>query len=172
MHCTQQNITTNFYYLKEKSSFSNKELYGAKKLLEKQKEKIQILENQLKMAFDDNSKIKEDFNNKIYQKEEEIKQLKLKIENISPKEVIPIKDMVCVHFTSVDQTVNFAIPCSKKDIFAKIEEQLYQEYQNLRDKNNYFLVDGKKVLRFKTIEENKISSGKPVTLINNENEEE
>lgn len=159
-----------FYYLQEKNnSPSNKELDEAKQLIEMQNEKIQYLENQLQISYDDNSKIKETLYDKIFEKEEEIKQLKLKLENMNKKEVIPVEDMVCVYFSSLDQTVNFAIPCSKKDIFAKVEEKLYQEFSNLRDTNNYFLFDGKQILRFKTIEENKISSGKPVSLIKNDN---
>ena len=36
--------------------------------------------------------------------------------------------------------------------------------------NNYFIVDGKQVLRFKTIDENNIGEGKPVQMVVIENE--
>ena len=161
-----------FHVLPENNFFNNKELDRAKKIIDEQNKKIESLQKHLKIAYNFNSKIKKDFNKKIYQKEEEIKQLKLQIENISKKELIKENDLVSIHFTSLDQRVFFSIPCSKKDIFAKVEERLYQEYPKLREKNNYFLFDGKQILKFKTIEENKISSGQNVTLINNEDEEE
>ena len=47
---------------------------------------------------------------------------------MTKKEVIPVEDMVCVYFSSSDQTVKFAIPYSKKDIFDKVEENLYKNF--------------------------------------------
>ena len=160
-----------FHVLPENNFFNNKELDRAKNIIDEQSEKIEYLQKQLKIVNDYNSKIEKDFNGKIKQKEKEIKRLKLQIENITKKELINANDLVSVHFTSLDQRVYFSIPCSKKDIFANVEERLYQEYPILRERNNYFLFEGKQILRFKTIEENKISSGKNVILINNEDQE-
>ena len=53
----------------------------------------------------------------------------------------------------------------KKNTFAEIEEKLYKQYPQYRETNNTFLANGKPVLRFKTIDENKIGNGLPVTLI-------
>ena len=50
-------------------------------------------------------------------------------------------------------------------MFAEIEEKLYQEYPQYRETNNYFVVNGTQILRFKTVEENKISNNMPVMLI-------
>ena len=47
----------------------------------------------------------------------------------------------------------------------KEEEKLYKEYPEYRETNNRFLANGSEVLRFKTINENKIGSGKPIMLI-------
>ena len=70
-----------------------------------------------------------------------------------------------VNFISSDQNVHFSIPCLKTNTFAEIEEKLYKEYPQYRETNNNFLANGMQVLRFKTIAENKIGSGYPVTLI-------
>ena len=64
----------------------------------------------------------------------------------------------------MDQKINFPIPCIKTDIFAQIEEKLYKEYPEYRETNNYFLYNGKQILRFKSIEDNKIGNGFPVIL--------
>ena len=71
----------------------------------------------------------------------------------------------CVTFISSDQKIVYAIPCSGDDIFAEIEEILYKEYPEYRETNNTFLANGKEVLRFKSISDNNIGTGKPIMLI-------
>jgi len=71
---------------------------------------------------------------------------------------------MCVFFTSTDQKVNRAIPCIDSDLFAEVEEKLYKEYPEYRETNNCFLANGKQILRFKTIGDNKIGNGVPIIL--------
>ena len=78
---------------------------------------------------------------------------------------ININDMVCINFISSEQKIHFAVACIKSNIFAEIEEKLYKQYPAFRETNNTFLVNGTIVLRFKTIAENKIGNGFPVTLM-------
>ena len=109
------------------------------------------------------------YKNIIKQKEEELNKLKSQLKNISkPKESNPKiyqKEMVCVNFLSEDQNIHFALPCSKNNIFAEVEEKLYQQYPEYRNTNNNFIANGAQILRFKTIAENKIGSGFPVILV-------
>ena len=70
-----------------------------------------------------------------------------------------------VNFISSDQNIHYAVSCLKNNTFAEIEEKLYRQYPQYRETNNNFIANGKLVLRFKTIAENKIGSGLPVTLI-------
>ena len=53
----------------------------------------------------------------------------------------------------------------KSNTFAEIEEKLYKQYPQYRETNNNFISNDKQILRFKTIDENKIGNGLPVTLI-------
>ena len=71
----------------------------------------------------------------------------------------------CVNFNLSDQSIFFAIPCSGDSTFAEIEELLYQEYPEYRETNNMFLSNGNEILRFKTINDNKIGTGKPIMLV-------
>ena len=71
----------------------------------------------------------------------------------------------CVTFISSDQKITYGIPCSGDNIFAEIEEILYREYPEYRETNNTFLANGKEILRFKTIDDNKIGTGRPIMLI-------
>ena len=70
-----------------------------------------------------------------------------------------------VNFISMDQKVHYCVPCIDTDIFAEIEEKLYKQFPEYRETNNYFISQGKQVLRFKTIAQNKIGNGLPVTLV-------
>ena len=73
-------------------------------------------------------------------------------------------DIIVVNFNSMDGNINYGIAAEKKDLFAEIEEKLYQQYPQYRETNNNFIANGAQILRFKTIEQNKIQNGIPVTL--------
>ena len=79
-----------------------------------------------------------------------------------------MNDIISVKFISTDQKINYSISCLKTDIFAEIEEKLYQEYPEFRKTINTFLVNGGPVLRFQKMDENKIKNGDIIQLIKNE----
>ena len=72
--------------------------------------------------------------------------------------------MKCVNFITSDQSLFYAIPCNGNSTFAEVKEKLYKEFPVFRETNNTFLSNGTEILRFKTINENKISKGFPVIL--------
>ena len=72
--------------------------------------------------------------------------------------------MIALNFKSMDQKINYAIPCLLKDLFVDVEKKLYEQFPKYRETNNCFLVNGKSILRFKTIEENKLESGIPIII--------
>ena len=143
------------------------ELNKANKIIEQQKLIINDLQNKL----NNNTNNINNYQNIIIQKDNEINNLKLQLNNLLQSNNnlsnnnINIKDMMCVNFISSDQNVHYAVPCAKNNTFAEIEEKLYQIYPQYRETNNNFLANGNQVLRFKTIAENKIGNGLPVTLI-------
>ena len=53
-----------------------------------------------------------------------------------------LNEIVVINFKSTDGNVQYAVACSKKNIFAEIEEKLYQQYPEYRDTNNTFLANG------------------------------
>ena len=110
-----------------------------------------------------------DLQNIINQKNLELNDLRAKIINNNPNPIAQNKfyfnEMMCVNFISMDQNVHYAVPCIKTNTFAEVEEKLYQQYPRYRETNNNFIANGIIVLRFKTIAENKIGNGLPVTLV-------
>jgi len=107
--------------------------------------------------------------NTLKEKDSIIIKLRNELENINKKilkknELVKRDEVIVLNFSSMDQKVNFAIPSIGTDIFAEIEEKLYQEFPEYRETNNFFLLNGKEILRFKTINENKIKSGRIIIL--------
>lgn len=70
-----------------------------------------------------------------------------------------------IKIKSNDKIININMPCVKDMVFAEVEENLYKEYPEYREKNNYFLFNGKPVLRFKKIGDNELFNGSEVNLI-------
>ena len=143
------------------------ELTKANKTIEQQKLTINDLQNKLNNY---NNTIM-NYQNIINQKDMELNNLRTQLNNINVNNInnknnfFNFNEMMCVNFISQDQNVHFAVPCIKANTFAEVEEKLYQQYPEYRETNNNFIANGKTVLRFKTIAENKIGNGLPVTLI-------
>ena len=74
------------------------------------------------------------------------------------------EQMIALNFESTDSRLRYAIPCLKKDLFVDVEKKLYDKFPQYKEKNNNFLVQGKTILRFKTVEENQLVSGIPIII--------
>ena len=148
------------------------ELSKANKIINNQKLKIQELENKLNTynntIINLNNNIT-NYQNIINQKDLELNNLRTQLLSNNNNNInnsnINFNDVMCVNFISGDQNIHYAVPCLKTNTFAEVEEKLYQQYPAYRETNNNFIANGNLVLRFKTIGENKIGNGKPVTLI-------
>ena len=145
------------------------ELTKANKIIEQQKLTINELQNKLNNYNNIINNLNNDINNYrniISKKDIELNNYKSQLNNTNiQNNKVYINDMMCVQFISSDQNVHYAVPCIKTNTFAEVEEKLYKEFPQYRETNNTFLANGMQVLRFKTIDENKIGNGLPVTLI-------
>ena len=93
-------------------------------------------------------------------KEKEIKELKNKIENNSNN----FDNLMTVIFYSTDQKIHYSLICKKTDIFSVIEKKLYEAYPECHDSEYFYMVNGQRIKRFKTLEENKIKNSQVITL--------
>ena len=159
----------------DKSSFEkeNKELKDklikANKIIENKTKEIQDLNNQINSLknLNNNNQINK-LKNELIIKDNQINELKKQIQNINLNKNgtnINTKDMKCVTFITTDQSIFYGIPCNGNSTFAEVEEKLYKEYPEYRETNNLFYANGKEILRFKTINDNLIGTGKPVMLV-------
>ena len=150
------------------------ELSKANKTIEQQKLIINDLQNKLNNYNTIINNLNNNINNFrsiINQKDIELNNLRSQLNNniINIQNNIPnnfsFNDIVSVNFISMDQYVHFSVGCIKNTIFAEVEEKLYKQYPQYRETNNTFIANGRTVLRFKTIAENNIGNGLPVTLV-------
>ena len=149
----------------------DEELNKLQKTFEQLQSKNEELQNIIKTNEINLNKI-QSLQNIINKKDEELYELKDKLKNKTADDKIqdnPNKfndgGFKCVNIISSDQKIFYAIPCSGNSIFAEIEEKLYKEYPEYRETNNTFLANGKEILRFKSINDNQIGTGKPIMLV-------
>ena len=152
------------------------ELSKANKIIEQQQSIINDLQNKLNNYNTTINNYKTQINNLqsiIIQKDLELNNLRNQLTNNNSNNVNNLKnnvninydDMMSINFISTDSNLHYSIPCIKSDIFAHIEEKLYKQFPQYKETNNTFIVNGTTVLRFKTIDENKLVNGLPVTLV-------
>jgi len=96
-------------------------------------------------------------------KENEIKELKSKI----LFEISKAEKLMSVIIVSKDEAIYFSSLCKNTDKFTRIEELFYEKYPEYKKKGNYFIINGNKINKEKTLEENKISNSDIITIINN-----
>ena len=97
---------------------------------------------------------------KLEMKEKEIKELKYKIEYNSNN----FSNLMTVIFYSTDHKIHYSLICKKTDKFNKLENELFETFPECQDSEYFFMVNGQKINRFKTLEENKIKNSQVITL--------
>ena len=152
--------------LKEKEEYKNKinELEKHIKKLE-----LKLIEKD-KLITNLNKRIKELENisnnkintNNIIELENEIKLFRTYYKLSDNEKLISIK------FISTNQEIDFTVIAKNTDNFSNIEKMLYDKYPKYIEFENYFLVNGNKINKHKTLEQNKIKNNDILTLgINN-----
>ena len=98
-----------------------------------------------------------EYNNKILE-------LKNQINHFKSYFLSPGENLISIKFISCDQNINFPTFAKPNDDFTKIENILYNNYPNYKENENYFLVNGRRINKYKTIEENGIKNNDIITL--------
>jgi hypothetical protein len=95
----------------------------------------------------------------IEEMKKEIKKLKDRPSTLSSED-----NLISVTFVSADQKVFFSLSCKSNDKFYIIESLLYDRYPEYIEYENYFLVNGNKLNRNKTLQENHIRDNDTIVL--------
>jgi len=162
----------------EKYKIFNNKIIEAKKfgisINENDKNKLseinELLKNEIK-NFYDSQNINEGNNNSnkdiiIKELNNEIDKLKEKLSRY-PLELSKEEKLISVIFTSSDQNMFYSIICKNTQKFNELEKKLYKDYPEYSESNNYFMINGNKVNKDKSLDENKIRNNDIVILTQN-----
>jgi len=154
-----------------------KDITSIKKQNEEYKKKIKELENKiikLELIINEKDNLiniynklnenKNIINNNINNYIDKIKELEKEIEKYKNYCLLPGEKLITIKFISTDKIINFETFAKNTDFFSKLECSLYEKYPKYKDSENYFLVNGKKLNRHRTLEENKIKDNDILTL--------
>ena len=78
----------------------------------------------------------------------------------------PGEKIFSVNFVSMgfQDIGHYSLVCKNTDLFVRLEEKLNNDYTQLKDKETYFMVNGRRIKRFKTLDENQIKSNDVINL--------
>ena len=110
----------------------------------------------------------------LEEKNKEINDYIFKLSNSSNNEqLISVKTgdkIIAVLFmTQGSQDIfNYTMACKTSDLFVRLEERLYHDFPKYRNYETFFMVNTRRIFRFKTLEENKIKNNDIISLFINE----
>ena len=172
----------------KKEISNNNEIEKLKRELETEKKKNKQLQdtiNQLKQNYNiEIEKYKKDIN-KLVEKNKELEKLLeeknkeindyiFKLSNSNNNEQLisfkPGDKIIAVLFmTQGNQDIyNYTMACKSSDLFVRLEERLYHDYPKYRNFETFFMVNARRIFRFKSLEENQIKNNDIISLFTNE----
>ena len=122
-----------------------------------------LQEKEKSINIDFKNESKEKFLEAIMEKDKEIKELKLKLSRY-PFELMEGEKIMAIILTSVDQKIHYSIICKNKEKFNIIENKFYEAYPDYIETENFFTLNGKKINKYKTLEENNIKNNDIILL--------
>jgi len=136
----------------------------------KKNEKLKEQINQLQQQINSQNNVTNLTVNNNSNNSDEIIRLFKKIEDLNEKinryPFILEKDetMLSIIFMSVSQKVNYSMICKNTDTINKLESELYKEYPELSETENYFLCKGTIMNKFIKFKEFNIKNGDVIIL--------
>ena len=115
--------------------------------------------------FNKENNQKKEENEKIKQLYEEIKKKDKKIEEFQkinskfPFSLSNDEEIMSIIFNSYDQLIQYPIICKNTDKFDRLENILYERYQEYKNLNNIFICNGIKIKKTMNLKDNNISNG-------------
>ena len=166
-----QNLKNNYNDLQSEFNKIEKKLKEENKKKEDLNSELEKLKNYsnnigMKKIFE----LMEEFKNKEKELMEELKIKEKELKEIKSKLPFDLSDgehLMTIIFNSMNQKIHYSFICKNTDKFSRLEGLLYdiEDYQEFKETDNYFLVRGKKIKRYKTLEENGIKNSDVITLV-------
>ena len=170
---------------------NNNEMNNLRKELEDEKKKNKKLQDTINNLNNTINQLKQEHNTDIqkYKKEvtklieknkeleklldeknKEINDYIFKLNNISNNEQLfsvktGDKIIAVLFMTQGSQDIfNYTMACKTSDLFVRLEERLYHDFPKYRNYETFFMVNARRIFRFKTLEENKIKNNDIISL--------
>ena len=151
---------------------------GLKKQLSEETKKNKILSDENirlnKLINNLKNNINDYYIKKIKSLEKELSKYIYNLNNIQKDySIYPIKPeekLISINFISmgIEDVINYEMPCKNTDLFTRIEEKLNNDFPILKEHEIYFESNGRRLKRFKTLDENKIETNDIVNIILND----
>ena len=142
----------------------NKQLRKQNESLNKEINKLRNNANSQNNSASSNStgNVEEKYKALLQEKEKTITKLKSKLDNnvsgsVNYDSSLDGEKLVAIRFISVDQKFNHTIISKTSTKFHDVESQLYAKYPDYADDDNFFMFNGSKINRWKTLEENGVN---------------
>ena len=97
---------------------------------------------------------------KLEGKEKEIKEIKSRFQF----ELSEGEKLISIIMVLTNQKIHISFICKNTDKFTKVEYLLYEIYPEYMETDNYFIHNGNKINKYKSLEENKIKNSDIITL--------
>ena len=121
----------------------------------------QVIEGQIPM---DNLEMKDSLYKIVFEKEKEIKELKMKLSRY-PLQLDEGDKLMSLIFTSADKVIHHSVICKNNDLFSNVENRLYDDgFPEYKESENFFTFNGVKINKNKTLEENNIKNSDVIIL--------
>ena len=112
----------------------------------------------------DNSEIRDSLYESVFEKEKEIKELRLQLSRYP----LPLNDgekLMSLIFTSADQVIHHSVICKNNELFNKVENRLYEDgFLEYKESENFFTFNGLKINKNKSLDENNIKNSDIIIL--------
>ena len=139
---------------RNKNQILNQKINELNNIINNLKGNINIYENKIKMLENELQKYKSN-NNSFYN-----------TTNSSINILKPGEKVMAINFVSmgIQEVGHYCQACKNTDTFIKLEEKLNNDFPKLKDYETYFEVNGRRIKRFKTLDENKIKNNDIVNI--------
>ena len=157
----QQNNEINILNTNLKKEYKNHILINENSNLMKKNEELQKRINEQNNNLMNKNNLKDD--NDIIKLYKRIDDLNEKLKRY-PIDLEENEKLISIIFTFVDQKTHYSLICKNTDTINKIEAELYKEYPDYSETDNYFLCKGVAINKFQTFERNHIKNGDIIIL--------
>jgi len=150
--------------LKEEEFSENKIIIKDDNIKDDEITKIIKENKKLKKENEEKSILIEKLNEELRKRDNEIRELNKELESKYQSEFSKREKLMAIIFISMDEKIHSTIICKNTDPFIKIEEMLYEIYPDYKESENNFLVNGHRVIKSKTLEQNNIHNNDIIIL--------